>query len=68
MQPADQRVDLDLALGMYDQDWTHTGTCDYTRLSLVGAVHSGDYTDAPAPHGATEFLDIDLDALRRSTT
>ena len=63
VQPADQRVDLDLSLALFDEQWTHVGTCDYTHLRIAGATHSGDYTDAPAPHGASEFLDLDLDAL-----
>ena len=63
VQPADQRVDLDLSLALFDEQWAHVGTCDYTHLRTAGATHSGDYTDAPAPHGASEFLDLNLDAL-----
>lgn len=63
VQPADQRVDLDLSLALFDEQWEHVDTCDYTRLRTAGATHSGDFTDAPAPHGATEFLDLDLHAL-----
>ncbi|MEY9845034.1 hypothetical protein ABH940_002104 [Streptacidiphilus sp. BW17] len=59
------RVDLDLALAMFDTDWKHVGTCDYTHLRFAdsAAVHSGDLTSAPAPDGATEFADLDLDLL-----
>ncbi|WP_416874248.1 MXAN_6230/SCO0854 family RING domain-containing protein [Kitasatospora sp. SC0581] len=65
MQRPHQRVDLDLSVAFYDEDWQFTGLCDYTRL-VAGpraAVHSGDYTSAPPPHGATEFVDLDLPAL-----
>lgn len=60
-----QRVDLDLSIAIFDESWQHIGTCDYTSLRWHGtaAVHSGDRTDAPPPEGATEFLDLDLDAL-----
>jgi hypothetical protein len=59
------RVDLDLSVAIFDGDWDHIGTCDYTALRWEGdvAVHSGDLTDAPEPDGASEFLDLDLDAL-----
>ncbi len=62
-----QRVDLDLSVAIFDVDWQHIGTCDYTSLRWQkgAAVHSGDRTDAPEPDGASEFLDLDLDALAR---
>ncbi|MEV7596797.1 MXAN_6230/SCO0854 family RING domain-containing protein [Kitasatospora sp. NPDC089797] len=65
MQRPQQRVDLDLSVAFYDEEWRFTGLCDYTRL-VAGpraAVHSGDFTTAPPPHGATEFVDLDLRAL-----
>jgi len=64
-QPANRRVDLDLSVALFDAGWRHVGTCDFTNL-VVGdraAVHSGDLTDAPAPLGASEFVDLDLAAL-----
>lgn len=67
VQPADQRVDLDLSLALFDEEWAHVDTCDYTHLTTAGATHSGDFTNAPAPHGASEFLDLDLDALHPQT-
>ncbi|MFD8787723.1 MXAN_6230/SCO0854 family RING domain-containing protein [Kitasatospora sp. NPDC059599] len=65
MQRPHQRVDLDLSVAFYDEEWQFTGLCDYTRLVLGprAAVHSGDFTTAPPPHGATEFVDLDLPAL-----
>jgi hypothetical protein len=53
-------VDLDLSCAFFDADWQRLGHCDYTRLRFAddGAVHSGDLTSAPAPLGATEFLDL----------
>lgn len=59
------RTDLDLSTAMYNADWQHIGTCDYTSLRYAhdAAVHSGDLTSAPAPEGASEFVDLDLDQL-----
>jgi hypothetical protein len=65
-ETATQRVDLDLSVSLYDADWQFKGWCDYTQLSALGgaAVHSGDLTSAPAPLGASEFVDLDLERLR----
>ena len=65
---AQERVDLDLSVAFFTGDWDHVGTCDYTNLTYTGsggrgAVHSGDLTDAPAPHGASEFVDLDVARL-----
>jgi hypothetical protein len=59
------RTDLDLSTAMFNADWDHIGTCDYTSLRFArnAAVHSGDLTSAPAPEGASEFVDLDLDKL-----
>ncbi|MEU3452288.1 MXAN_6230/SCO0854 family RING domain-containing protein [Micromonospora sp. NPDC006766] len=60
---SDERVDLDLSVAVYDDQWRHVGTCDYTSLRLPGATHSGDFTSAPAPRGASEFIDLDVPTL-----
>ncbi|MEU4203527.1 TerD family protein [Streptomyces sp. NPDC026294] len=62
---ASGRTDLDLSAAMYTADWQHAGTCDYTslRYAETAAVHSGDLTSAPAPRGAAEFVDLDLEQL-----
>ncbi|HST86006.1 MAG TPA: MXAN_6230/SCO0854 family RING domain-containing protein [Kineosporiaceae bacterium] len=62
---AEQRVDLDLSVAMFDATWKHVATCDYTNMRVAGdgAVHSGDLTSAPAPMGASEFIDVDLKRL-----
>ena len=61
-EPASTRVDLDLSVAFYDVDWSFVGLCDYTSMRFRdnAAVHSGDLTSAPAPLGATEFVDLDL--------
>jgi hypothetical protein len=65
-QPAGTRVDLDLSVAMYDEHWEFCGLCDYTTLRFADdvLVHSGDLTSAPAPLGASEFVDIDTEAVR----
>ncbi|MGW7273903.1 MXAN_6230/SCO0854 family RING domain-containing protein [Streptomyces sp. NPDC054864] len=65
LQPQGVRVDLDLSVALYDDLWRFIGLCDYTHLTYAGgaARHSGDLTSAPAPHGATEYLDLDLPRL-----
>ncbi|MGW1290649.1 MXAN_6230/SCO0854 family RING domain-containing protein, partial [Streptomyces sp. NPDC002586] len=58
------RTDLDLSAALFNKGWEHIGTCDYTSYRhFDGAVHSGDRTSAPAPEGASEFIDLDLDKL-----
>ncbi|GIH93429.1 MXAN_6230/SCO0854 family RING domain-containing protein [Planobispora siamensis] len=65
-EPKDARVDLDLSVALFDERWEFTGLCDYTNLVLRrnAAVHSGDLTSAPEPLGASEFVDLDVEALR----
>jgi hypothetical protein len=65
VEPDNRRVDLDLSCAFYRADWSHAGHCDYTALRFAadGAIHSGDLTSAPAPFGATEYLDLTPQAL-----
>ncbi|QLJ03073.1 hypothetical protein HZZ00_20180 [Streptomyces sp. NEAU-sy36] len=64
-EPDGNRTDLDLSVAFFDAEWTFTGLCDYTNLvhGARAAVHSGDLTSAPAPRGATEYVDLDLERL-----
>jgi len=66
-EAAGKRCDLDLSVAMYDASWRHVGTCDFTNLVVGGfaraAVHSGDLTSAPAPLGASEFIDLHVEKL-----
>ncbi|MDA0136214.1 MXAN_6230/SCO0854 family RING domain-containing protein [Solirubrobacter deserti] len=62
-EPEHTRVDLDLSVALYDANWRMVGLCDYASLRHEGATHSGDLTSAPAPLGASEFVDLDLPQL-----
>lgn len=63
--PDTDRVDLDLSVNLYDNDWNLVAVCDYTNLDHANgaARHSGDLTSAPPPGGATEYLDLDIPRL-----
>lgn len=66
----EQRIDLDLSVAFFNSEWHMVALCDYTQLRAFhgpdedAAVHSGDLTSAPAPLGASEFVDLDLGKLR----
>ncbi|MEZ4461814.1 MAG: RING finger family 4 domain-containing protein [bacterium] len=55
-------TDLDLSVAFYDKQWNYVGVCSYYQLQHGGyAKSSGDFTSAPFPDGATEFVDLELD-------
>ncbi|MGY2895523.1 hypothetical protein ACVWZX_003563 [Deinococcus sp. UYEF24] len=69
VEPEHSRVDLDLSAAFYSAEWALLSVCTFHSLTpvldrRVVARHSGDLQAGPAPHGATEFVDLDLDALR----
>ena len=55
------RTDLDLSLIQYGPELNFVGQVSYTRLKGESVVHSGDIQSAP--HGAAEFIDVDLEHL-----
>ncbi len=63
--PGGQRTDIDLSVGFFDAAWQLVGTCSYYQLTATDAAglplakSSGDFTSAPWPDGASEFVDID---------
>lgn len=71
-QPPDGRAtDLDLSVALYDASWRFVGVCSYYQLQVrladgtLVAQSAGDLRDAPHPEGASEFVDLHLDAARR---
>lgn len=55
------RTDLDLSVIAYDEELRYVGHVSWTNLKGGGMVHSGDIQSAP--HGAAEFIDIELARL-----
>jgi hypothetical protein len=54
-----------LSVGFFDAAWQLVGTCSYYQHTATDAAglplakSSGDFTSAPWPDGASEFVDID---------
>ncbi|TCO38107.1 RING finger family protein [Kribbella antiqua] len=67
VEPRDRRVDLNLSVAVFGEEWDFVGLCDYSRLRFDqdALVHSGNLMSAPGPAGSTEFVDLDLRAVRR---
>lgn len=68
-------TDIDLSALMLDKDFNYVGHVSYTNLrygssygdsSYYASVHSGDIVDAP--DGASEFIDIDIDAMKKQNS
>jgi hypothetical protein len=65
------RTDIDLSVGFYDDAWRYVGVCSYYQLKgeVNGksvAKSSGDFTSAPFPDGASEFVDVDRAAALKA--
>ncbi len=56
-----ERTDIDLSAAFFDANFVFKQTVAYYNLKGFGGYHSGDIVDAPK--GASEFIDLDLDAL-----
>ncbi|MEV5970042.1 hypothetical protein [Streptomyces sp. NPDC051921] len=57
-------TDHDLSALVLDADYDVVTWLSYTSLTSVEGTHSGDVTEAP--HGASEFIDLRLGAVRGS--
>ncbi|RJG22834.1 TerD family protein [Paenibacillus thiaminolyticus] len=57
------RTDIDLSAALYDDAWNYKEHISYTNLrsARYKAAHSGDIVSAP--HGACEFIDIDIPSV-----
>lgn len=55
--------DIDLSATLHDAKFNYIGHVSYTALKSdrFQAYHSGDIVAAPAPQGASEFIDIAID-------
>jgi hypothetical protein len=59
-------TDYDLSALLLDDAYDTLGWLSYTELTQVEGEHSGDITDAPAPDGGSEFINLRLAAVRGS--
>lgn len=64
----DESTDVDLGINVYDKDLNTVSSVNYTNydLSRSYATFSGDLTNAPKPHGASEYFDVDVSNLRKN--
>ena len=60
------RTDIDLSCDFLTSEYRGLKHVSYTNLRTEYACHSGDYTDAPRPIGACEFIDINIERARQS--
>ena len=60
---ASRRTDYDLSALFLDAEWGNPRNISWTTLTGAAGEHSGDITDAPAPAGASEFINIRLTGL-----
>jgi hypothetical protein len=56
------RTDIDLSAALYAADFSYVDVVSYYNLKNFGGHHSGDIVDAP--HGAAEFIDLDIERTR----
>lgn len=54
-----KRTDLDLSAGYFDHNWKFDSVYFGQQVNRF-ITHSGDFTNAPAPNGATEYVKIKL--------
>ena len=61
----EEETDLDLSVGLYDENFVMIDYIAFNNLFASGISHSGDYVNAPASKGgATEYIDIEFDKLK----
>lgn len=67
VEPAGNRTDLDSTFIFYNSKWDGVGECSYNnRQFSTAAYHSGDLTSAPGPLGATEYVDLHIEQLKKA--
>ena len=59
-----QHLDMDISCFVAYDD--HTDECAYFQLTVPGAKHSGDIRHIPNLVGTAEYIELDLDELRRN--
>ncbi|BDD09392.1 hypothetical protein FUAX_18240 [Fulvitalea axinellae] len=59
-----QHLDMDLSCAIAYDD--HVDHCSYSQLSTTGCIHSGDIQQIPHMSGTAEYIDVDLNVLRKA--
>ena len=59
-------INLDLSAMACNAEVKTVGKCTFSELRAPGMVHSGDLRSAPLPVGATEYIALDLEQLRKA--
>ena len=60
-----RRTDLDLSVASFDENWKPNIVYFGSQVNSY-ITHSGDFTNAPAPNGATEYIRIDLNKIPKN--
>jgi hypothetical protein len=63
-----RRTDYDLSCLLVDEAFRTGSQVSYTSLRSGWAQHSGDLTSAPAPSGASEFINVQFDRVPKGMT
>ena len=58
-----QHLDMDLSCQVFYHD--RTEYCSYMQLTIAGCQHSGDIQHIPDKVGTAEYIELNLDQLRR---
>lgn len=58
------RTDIDLSAALFNDRFEYMDVLSYYNLKGFAGLHSGDIVDAP--EGASEFIDVTLDRLRKA--
>ena len=59
------RTDIDLSCDFLTSEYRGITHISYTSLRNSFGCHSGDFTDAPRPNGACEFIDVNMEEARK---
>ena len=61
-----ERTDIDLSTTFLDENFNYVNHISYTKLRALDCVHSGDFTSAPHPDGASEYIDCNINSLKNN--
>ena len=60
-----QHLDMDLSCEVLYRDG-HTDYCSFSKLTTTGCQHSGDIREIPDKVGTAEYININIDELRKA--